>query len=96
MCSSDLAAGETSFATGAPAQPASKASPSSRQADGTRNGMVEITGGRAESNPPPGCVRLPSLTHRQLLLPGALLVAIQAQLLAAFVFVDFRFATFFQ
>jgi hypothetical protein len=37
-----------------------------------------------------------SETARRLLLPGALLVTIQAQLLAAFMFVDFRFATFFQ
>jgi hypothetical protein len=31
-----------------------------------------------------------------LLLPGALLVAVQAQLLASFVFVDFGFSTFFE
>jgi hypothetical protein len=31
-----------------------------------------------------------------LLLPSALLVAIQPQLLAAFVFVDFRLTTFFE
>jgi hypothetical protein len=31
-----------------------------------------------------------------LLLPGAFLVAMQAQLLAPFVFVDFGFPTFFQ
>jgi hypothetical protein len=32
----------------------------------------------------------------ELLLPGALLVAVLTQLLAAFVLVDFRFPTFFQ
>jgi hypothetical protein len=32
----------------------------------------------------------------RLLLPGALLVAISAQLLAAFMLVDFRFSTLFQ
>jgi hypothetical protein len=31
----------------------------------------------------------------ELLLPGALLVTIQTQLLAAFVFVDFRLTAFF-
>jgi hypothetical protein len=31
-----------------------------------------------------------------LLLPGAFLVTIRAELLAAFVFVDFRLAAFFQ
>jgi len=31
-----------------------------------------------------------------LLLPGAFLVAVQTQLLAPFVFVDFGFPTFFQ
>jgi hypothetical protein len=31
-----------------------------------------------------------------LLLPGTLLVTVQAQLLAPFVFVDFGFAAFFQ
>jgi hypothetical protein len=34
--------------------------------------------------------------NAELLLPGALLVTIQTQLLAAFMFVNFRFATFFQ
>jgi hypothetical protein len=33
--------------------------------------------------------------RRKLLLPGALLVAIQAQLLAPFVLVDFGLAAFF-
>jgi hypothetical protein len=33
---------------------------------------------------------------QRLFLPGALLVAIQAQLLAPFVFVDFGLAAFFQ
>jgi hypothetical protein len=32
----------------------------------------------------------------RLLLPGALLVAVGAELFAPFVFIDFRFATFFQ
>jgi hypothetical protein len=35
-------------------------------------------------------------TARQLLLPGALLVTMETQLFAPFVFVDFRFAAFFQ
>jgi hypothetical protein len=36
----------------------------------------------------------PFPTAQQLLLPGALLVTIQAQLLAALVLVNFRFAAF--
>ena len=40
------------------------------------------------------CTKLPE--PAELLLPGALLVAMLAQLLAPFVLVDFRFATFFQ
>jgi hypothetical protein len=50
---------------------------------------------------PCGAVSAPSawawdkIPQRTLLLPGALLVAMLAELLAPFVFVDFRFATFF-
>jgi hypothetical protein len=35
-------------------------------------------------------------TRESLLLPGALLMAMQAQLLTAFMFVNFRFTAFFQ
>jgi hypothetical protein len=36
------------------------------------------------------------IPKRRLLLPGSLLVAIGTELFAALVFVDFRFASFFQ
>jgi hypothetical protein len=36
------------------------------------------------------------ISRRRLLLPGALLVAVQAQFFAALVFVDLRFAAFFE
>ena len=39
---------------------------------------------------------LSRLTRPELLLPGAFLVTMQTQLLAAFVFVDLRLAAFFQ
>jgi hypothetical protein len=39
---------------------------------------------------------LRNLEETGLLLPSALLVAIGAQLLAAFMFIDLRFTTFFQ
>jgi len=39
--------------------------------------------------------RMKETAGRRLLLPGALLVTIQAQLLAPFMFVDFRLAAFF-
>jgi hypothetical protein len=48
----------------------------------------------AAGQPPRTAVKSHGVT--ELLLPGALLVTIQAQLLAAFMFVNFRFATFFQ
>jgi hypothetical protein len=38
---------------------------------------------------------LPQLTRPALLLPGAFLVAIGAQLFAPFMFINFAFATFF-
>jgi hypothetical protein len=41
---------------------------------------------RPEGNPTPN--------GRPLLLPGALLVAISAELLAPFMFIDFRFSSF--
>jgi hypothetical protein len=49
--------------------------------------------GRSKPVPPPGGDDQPDTI---LLLPGALLVAMLAKLLATFVLVDFRFATFLQ
>ena len=48
----------------------------------------------AARQPPRTAVKSHGVT--ELLLPGALLVTIQAQLLAPFVFVDFCLTAFFQ
>jgi hypothetical protein len=48
----------------------------------------------AAGQPPRTAVKSHGVT--ELLLPGALLVTIQAQLLAPFVFVDFCLTAFFQ
>jgi hypothetical protein len=59
--------------------------------------MKQNTGKRAGRNPPQSCARRSIRAARgSLLLPGALLMAMGAKLLAPFMFVDFGFAPFFQ
>jgi len=62
-----------------------------------RDGMKDDTKILTGRNPSRSRARRRSVTTTgRLLLPGAFLVTMGAKLLAPFVFVDFRFATFFQ
>jgi hypothetical protein len=62
----------------------------------TRLRRQQIIDVRVEPTPLPQWSGV-ELNHRQrLFLPGALLVTIGAKLLAALMFVNFRFTTFFQ
>ena len=57
-------------------------------------GLGDASGGNPHKRVPPFAKG--TVQRTELLLPGALLVAIQPKFLPAFVFVDFRLTTFFE